>query len=302
MTNIAIPEYFREQLPSGIDLSECEVTRLRDLRGAHHVEHRDGRYLDIDDDAIVVVLPGWTADDGNAEVEFAAADSGEEAAQEYVDEGDWGDRSKTAWIDVSAWRRAYALVQIDDDDEEVVELMVDHERHIITIEAEEPECVGDHEHDWRSPYRILGGLQENPGVWGHGGGVIIREVCAHCGRYRVTDTWSQNPSNGQQGLQSVSYEDADDDSRDWIAQRLLAHAEEIMNGCGAVESYERDDGEYRVTLRLDADSDVSDEEPDEDGRYDNAYYHDSRRALERALGDRYEVSYGANGVVTVSIA
>lgn len=74
----------------------------------------------------------------------------------------------------------------------------------VTLDPEEPAC-SEAEHDWQSPHSILGGLEENPGVWGHGGGVIIREVCMHCGCERTTDTWATRHDNGVQGLESVSY-------------------------------------------------------------------------------------------------
>jgi hypothetical protein len=83
-----------------------------------------------------------------------------------------------------------------------------------TIDPDEPDCTGDG-HDWQSP-EMLGGLSENPGVVGHGGGVIVTEVCAHCGRYRTTDTWAQNRSTGEQGLTSVEYTVADNRSEQWI--------------------------------------------------------------------------------------
>jgi hypothetical protein len=74
----------------------------------------------------------------------------------------------------------------------------------VALDPDEPECSGG-EHDWQSPHHILGGLEENPGVFGHGGGVIIEEVCMHCGCARITDTWAQNPDTGEQGLRSVEY-------------------------------------------------------------------------------------------------
>lgn len=147
----------------------------------------------------------YLCDDGNAEIEIEA-ESAEEAAQEYVDGGDWGNGSETVWIDVY-------VTPVDDDGEAIDD---ERERITITLDAEEPECEDGEEHDWRSPYSVLGGLEENPGVWGHGGGVIITEVCAHCGRYRVTDTWAQNPGTGEQGLESVEYRDADEYSLAWL--------------------------------------------------------------------------------------
>lgn len=75
----------------------------------------------------------------------------------------------------------------------------------VEIEPDEPECEGK-EHDWQTPYEILGGLKDNPGVWGNGGGVIMKQVCMVCGCGKTTDTWAQNPDGGEQGLTSVKYE------------------------------------------------------------------------------------------------
>lgn len=78
----------------------------------------------------------------------------------------------------------------------------------LTLQPEAPKCLDGKRdtHDWQSPHAIVGGIKENPGVWGHGGGVKITEVCVRCGCGRHTDTWAQNPSTGEQGLESVRYE------------------------------------------------------------------------------------------------
>lgn len=115
----------------------------------------------------------------------------------------------------------------------------------VTLEPDVPACADDHEHDWQSPYSVLGGLEENPGVQGHGGGVIIREVCTHCGTYRVTDTWAQRRDTGEQGLKSVDYEDADDASLIWLAAAKL---EEALDASADVHGYDEQDGIYTVTL------------------------------------------------------
>lgn len=142
----------------------------------------------------------YYCDDGNAEAAIEAA-SAAEAAQEYVDTGDWGENTRTSWITV------YVATSPD---------ATEREKITVAIEPEEPECDCDHDHDWRSPYSVLGGLRENPGVWGHGGGVIITEVCAYCGAYRVIDTWAQDPDTGAQGLRSTEYREADDASLAWV--------------------------------------------------------------------------------------
>jgi hypothetical protein len=141
------------------------------------------------------------ANDGNAEVEYAHCDTLNEAANEYVEDGDWGDdRSKTDWVDVYAWHR-WKLGEIE----------IDEERECFTVEIkpEEPECTEGNEHEWCSPFDVLGGIKENPGVWGNAGGVIIHEVCRHCGCLKTTDTWAQRSDTGEQGLTSVEYDDGD---------------------------------------------------------------------------------------------
>jgi hypothetical protein len=62
---------------------------------------------------------------------------------------------------------------------------------------------------------LVGGIEENPGVWGHGGGVVINEACVRCGCGRTTDTWAQDPSTGRQGLESVAYEEGAYDVSAW---------------------------------------------------------------------------------------
>lgn len=111
-------------------------------------------------------------------------------AESNVDRANYSDAEGTIWIDV--------YVCCEDTGEQ-------SETSTITLDADEPEC-SESEHDWQSPYDLLGGLKENPGVWGNGGGVVIKEVCMHCGCMRVTNTWAQRPDNGQQGLRSVSHE------------------------------------------------------------------------------------------------
>ncbi len=141
----------------------------------------------------------WHAsDDGNALI-IGEFDSGLKAAEDYVSEGEWGDRSETGWVTVRVWREG-----IDADGDTV---QVDVARHKITLEAEEPACEEGQKHDWQSPLSIVGGIKENPGVYGHGGGVTIQEVCMRCGCGRLTDTWAQDPSDGEQGLRSVRYEE-----------------------------------------------------------------------------------------------
>lgn len=110
--------------------------------------------------------------------------------ESLAEDGDWGERESTIWVTGSA----YCVVT----DEEI--------EHTTAIDPPEPDCDDGQTHDWQSPHSILGGLEENPGVQGNGGGVIIEEVCMICGCSKTTDTWAQNPENGEQGLTSVEYD------------------------------------------------------------------------------------------------
>lgn len=192
--------------------STLDSVRARLLAGESPAAIAADLGLDVTTDDLSVILPGWRADDGEAEVEYPAAPSGREAAEEYVGDGSWGEPESTIWIRVRAWQTCLTLT----DDGEVIEERANGEEHTIAVDPMEPECACE-EHDWCSPHSVLGGLRENPGVRGNGGGVIAREVCAHCGAYRVTDTWAQDPETGEQGLRSVSYEKPDGNSLAWVA-------------------------------------------------------------------------------------
>lgn len=145
----------------------------------------------------------YIATDGNAEIEIFA-DTPAEAAQEYVDGGGWHDTAATWWVDVRVCKAA---------DREA------ESSYTIAIEPTEPACCHDQGHSWRSPHSALAGIHENPGVWGHGGGVVITEVCRHCARYRDTDTWAHRTDTGEQGLTSTEYRDSDETSQQWAHRK-----------------------------------------------------------------------------------
>lgn len=133
----------------------------------------------------------WTLIEEGDEYAAVEADSAEEAleiARDNVDPSCYDSSSKTFWVSVE--------VRCEETDESLSDA--------VECEPDEPDCP-EGSHDWQSPHEIVGGLEENPGVQGHGGGVIIHEVCMHCGCARITDTWAQNPDTGEQGLRSVEY-------------------------------------------------------------------------------------------------
>ena len=125
-----------------------------------------------------------TVDASSAEAALEAADKPRRV--NYDDD----DGSTTIWVE-------YHAVNVDDDDDRASRQFV--------LQPREPECSGGGDHDWQSPIEIVGGVRENPGVWGHGGGVTIDECCVRCGCQRHTDTWATNPTNGTQGHTTVAY-------------------------------------------------------------------------------------------------
>ena len=129
--------------------------------------------------------------DGNSRETIEARDleDARRQAEAWVRNGDWNEPEQTIRINVL----------IFEDGERVDSVTV-------AIDPTEPACSGYEDHDWRAPHALVGGLKENPGVHGHGGGVVIAEVCVRCGCKRTTDTWAQNRSTGEQGLTSVGYE------------------------------------------------------------------------------------------------
>lgn len=131
--------------------------------------------------------------DGYGVSEEIMAGTATDAAQSYVDTGDYHAENETVWVKVY-------VQELGEDEEPVGE----RDWIKIAIDPEEPECTHD-EHDWKSPISLVGGLTENPGVFGHEGGVIIHEVCTHCGTEKITDTWAQDCDDGEQGLDSVEY-------------------------------------------------------------------------------------------------
>jgi hypothetical protein len=143
----------------------------------------------------------YSVEPGGETVVEIEAESAEDAAAEYVEPYDPGET--TYWVDVRVSRDPS---------------LEDEARHKIAVDPPAPACAEGHEHDWRAPFEVVGGIRENPGVWGHAGGVRITEVCYHCGAYRDTDTWATDPSDGTQGHASTRYRSADEESERYVAR------------------------------------------------------------------------------------
>jgi hypothetical protein len=164
--------------------------------------------LDYDADEGLLFLPGYAADDGNCEVEYPDADSAEEAAREYVEDGDWGDwgdGDESFAINVGAGRVALFV----DDDGDLDTKRYDWDGFVIVQHPDEPSCdaADDGEHRWANPHEMVGGIEENPGVWGgQGCSISTVEVCLLCGTAKVSRSNSQG-SDTAHDHDSVRYGD-----------------------------------------------------------------------------------------------
>lgn len=133
---------------------------------------------------------------GGAEAEYPHANTRREAAEEYVSDGSWGDpREATTWVQIKTWPRWTLGPAILDCRDRVLAVKV-------AIDPEEPECAEGQEHAWDDH-----GHDRN-----HGAGIITQSRCRYCGAVRTTDTYAQDPEDGEQGLTSVSYDLDDHDT------------------------------------------------------------------------------------------
>lgn len=167
-----------------------------------------------EDDDDLIVFGNWFAHDAEApwaEVEY----EGEPDPQNYVDDGGWGDKQEdTYWVKVVVYRKTWRIAA----DGSVSEERIDEKTVKVAIDPDEPECEVGREHKWCAPHEVVGGIKENPGVWGRGAGVLMTRVCKYCGVYCKTNTWAQDRTDGEQGLTSVRYEEADATSLEWVSE------------------------------------------------------------------------------------
>lgn len=130
-------------------------------------------------------------------------------AEQWLADGDRGERDKTIFLTASVFSMP--------DDERIGGVQV-------SLHPDPPKC-SSRKHVWCSPYELMGGLRENPGVFDGGGGVSIKHVCGECGVYRLVDTWTTRPTDGSQGHTSVKYSLADAESLAWLEKQAEEESE-----------------------------------------------------------------------------
>lgn len=145
----------------------------------------------------------------NDEVE---KDTIEEAFQ-YAEKNVRRDYQDFEWanydVEIAIWPK-----HLGDDGED------DAESRIIRIYPPEPDCINDEQkHKWGNPYEVVGGIKENPGVWGLGSSVRTLKVCRHCGAYKQTDHWDF-VKNCEDTKGKITYNPPDKKSEDWVNKNI----------------------------------------------------------------------------------
>lgn len=114
------------------------------------------------------------------------ADSPEEAAKIYVDDGDWGPRERTTWIHV------YVEEMAPDGE------LMDGGTERVELPPDVPPCVDGRRHRF--------GRET---VWGSGAGTVTTSTCRWCGVQWAVNSWGQDPYDGSQGHTVESYAEKD---------------------------------------------------------------------------------------------
>lgn len=132
----------------------------------------------------------YRTSDGNADVDVVCSPSALSGEVNALWVEGFDGRDETFWVHVTA--------RCEEDGTT--------ENFTVEVNPKEPPCDHSEGHDYVARRDLHGGLKENPGVFGKGGGVTIDESCRHCGTRKHIDTWAQDSVTGEQGLTSVSYD------------------------------------------------------------------------------------------------
>lgn len=214
-------------------IASLEADDARDAAREAWLASDDARWYQISDDQAT-----WRL--------FSTPDEVESDAEASLRESEWGEVEKTMLL--VAYVREIDPVA----DEETGDMI----RVSVEIEPEEPPCNDGEEHDWCEPHSVVGGLRENPGVWGRGAGIVTRRVCAHCGAYEVCESAAQDPGTGSY-YPSTSYEEADDGSLAWVARRRRAARVEDLVASLEADCADEDALRAAVEAALDEDEDAT---------------------------------------------
>jgi hypothetical protein len=95
----------------------------------------------------------------------------------------------------------------------------------------EPDCKVGLEHKWVAPYEVVGGMEDNPGVWQTSENRIYEKaICENCGIYRE---FLDGDKNGEKP-EEITYSRADEVSLGYVYKKIL----EKIGSCNSLEEIE----------------------------------------------------------------
>lgn len=178
---------------------EERAAALRERMGGERVRYR------LMDSGTDVPLAATTEREAIREAREATADV---YAQDH-------DGAGTFWVDVAVQRSE----DYGETWEDVRDLKVE-------VSPAEPECRDGEDHAW------LEGR-----CYGNGGGVRSTDRCWRCGLTRIEDTWAQDPTDGVQGLHSVTYVEGPV-TRHYLTREMLGDGATVRGLARVVEALE----------------------------------------------------------------
>ena len=137
--------------------------------------------------------------DATEKITATSLDEAKQKLKEWAADADWCESEATVYVD-------YAL--LNDEGQTLYE-------HTYRTDPTPPSCVEDQEeHDFVATVEIEGGLVENPGVWGHQGGITISTHCVHdgCNIHKTVDTWADDGHGGH--CETVQYRTVEEEEDD----------------------------------------------------------------------------------------
>lgn len=223
---------------------ECEVSPI--IRSAYYIvryssgspAEMDGPFASIDDarakingEHEVSIEPYDSAEDGVYRSQEARGVDRENVSVELVE----GWSSDEGSEDYEAVYEAYGT-DVDGDEQDLRTAAAQRHDCSGTYSDELPDCEArDHGpentadpdhlseeqdaegHIWESPYQVVGGIRENPGVWGGQGTYLHhRSVCRLCGQYRETTTGGREDCDHGKPISTVTIKDRDEASTAWL--------------------------------------------------------------------------------------
>jgi len=214
----------------------AETGHIQKTKMSHNIESKIPNYRIYD----------RTGGGVTEDIHAASLDDAIEQGREWIEAGDWsgndedqdgGKTYRTITLDCCVRE----IVRYDDSEDDGEAGEIDEQA---TRDGQSYDCSGSYSdelpaceatdapsdddadeqgHVWRSPYSVVGGIKENPGVWSLGGTAMrFVECCRHCGCIKTTKQ-AGSQRNRDQPIEIITIEPRTEASEAWLKR---THAED----------------------------------------------------------------------------